>query len=262
MRRVQPLAHAKRPCRQDNQHNMPRAPGSLDEHARALRNRPTSLPISANLPDPARPPPGGPSESAQVSRYRPEWRSSYGNPAAGITDHVLRSPDTLRHKMLRRRILPRGNCWHTNCNPEAGQTTQRAAPRDALDQGRIERLRRTFSTTLVVLGQLVCHIRSASWHPTACPQPAREMQSRSKTTSATSGTLTMPVVEGARAVPSMLHLGELGHPRTSPVLRRSILPRGSRWHPNHHSGAGHLPQHAAPFTVPSGAQLPLCSKNQ
>jgi len=93
-----------------------------------------SLPISANLHETARPPPGGPSESVQVSRYRPEWRSTYGDPAAGIPGNVPLSSDTLRRKMLRRRILPRGNCWHTNCNPEARPTAQRAAPRDARDQ--------------------------------------------------------------------------------------------------------------------------------
>ena len=45
-------------------------------------------------PDPAR----GPSESVQVSRYRPERRSTNGNPAAGIPGNVLLSSDTLRRK--------------------------------------------------------------------------------------------------------------------------------------------------------------------
>jgi len=72
----------------------------------------------------------------------------------------------------------------------------------------------------------------------------------------------MPVVAGTKAALSVLHLWELDNPRTSPLLRRSILPRGSCWHLPHRSGAGHLSQRAAPFTVPSGAQLPLCTKNQ
>jgi len=69
-----------------------------------------------------------------------------------------------------------------------GETPQHA-PRDAQDQWWSERLRRTFSATLVVTGQLVRLTSSASRHPAMCTQLAREKQSRSKTTGATSGNL-------------------------------------------------------------------------
>jgi len=150
----------------------------------------------------------------------------------------------------------------------AGQGANLAIPSGAQllpcprDRQRGGRLRRTYSATLAATSPLCA---SPALHRGTLPG-ARGRHTRSnseaKQLARRAATFTMPMGDCTTVARSALHLWQLVNSRTSLILRRSTLPRGSRWHVNHRAGAGQLAQRAAPYTAPSSARRLLCTKDQ